>query len=105
MVLLASGLALASCGETADSVEASITDHAKWLAEPECKKFDRDFDEATYGCSAAQQTGRRIKLMVYVTSGEAQLIMAWPCVSANRPWRVIRQNPVLRCGTVIWSKR
>ncbi|MFL5871951.1 MAG: hypothetical protein ACJ75T_00555 [Solirubrobacterales bacterium] len=105
MLLLASGLVLASCGETANDVEVAITDHAKWLTEPECKKLDRDLDEAAYECSAAQKTGRRIKLMVYLKSGDAQLIMAWPCVSADRPWRVIRRNPDLHCGIVIWSGR
>jgi len=99
------GSILASCGETANDIEVAVTDHSRWLAEPECKDFDRDLDEAAYECSAAQKTGRRIKIMVYLKSGDAQLIVAWPCVSADRPWRVIRRNPALRCGKVIWSKR
>jgi hypothetical protein len=105
VVLVASTLIFAACGTSGDEAERAISDlPSKRFTEPECDEFDRDLDEEAYECSAAQARGSRIKLMVYAKSGDVQLVMAWPCVSADLPWRAIRQDPALRCGKVVWSR-
>ncbi|HET6998467.1 MAG TPA: hypothetical protein VFI03_07735 [Solirubrobacterales bacterium] len=104
-MLLASALIFAACGTSDNEVEHAIADlPSKQLTEPECDEFDRDLDEEAYECSAAQGRGGRIKLMVYLKSGDVHLIIAWPCVSADLPWRALRRDPALRCGKVVWSR-
>jgi hypothetical protein len=103
-MLFASALVFAACGASDDEVERAISDlPAKQFTEPACNEFDRDLDEESFECSATLASGSRIKLMVYLKSGDVQLIMAWPCVSADLPWRAIRQDPALRCGQIAWS--
>lgn len=104
-MLLASALIFVACGTSDNEVEHAIADlPSKQFTEPECAEFDQDLDEATHECSATQGRGDRIKLMVYLKSGDVHLIMAWPCVSSDLPWRAISRDPALRCGKVVWSR-
>jgi hypothetical protein len=93
---------LSACGVSADDAEQAITDQShERLTEPECEEVDRDFEEETFVCSAAQPDGRRIKLQVWVNEkrDEPEIsVIEWPCLSAETPWRPIRRNPALRCG-------
>lgn len=94
-MLLASALIFAACGTSDSEVEHAIADlPSTQLTEPECDEFDRDLDEATYECSAAQGSGDRIKLMACLKSGDVGLIIA-----------PSSEHPKLRCGMVVWSRR
>jgi hypothetical protein len=91
---------LTACGVSAEDAERAITDQSNGdLTEPECDKFDTDFGERTFECSAAERDGRRIKLMVsFMEKSESPLIVEWPCLSADARWKAISKHPALRCG-------
>lgn len=99
LVLLSLGV-LSACGTSVGDAEQAITDQSHGrLMEPECEEFDRDMDEKSFECSAANPGGRRIKVMVdFDEEADEALILEWPCVSAGTRWKAIREHPALRCG-------
>lgn len=100
LVLFSLGM-LSACGTSAGDAEQAIVDRSdERLTEPNCEEFDRDLDEKSFECSAANPGGRRIKVMVFFSGeeGDGTLVLEWACVSAGTPWKAIRRHPELRCG-------
>jgi hypothetical protein len=100
--LLTAMIVLSGCGGTSSSgAEQAISQHSSSrLTDPQCAEVGRDGKELTYHCTAAQPEGRRIKLLVDLISDAPDdgMILAWPCVSAEEPWRAIRQR---HCARVV----
>jgi hypothetical protein len=99
------GCGLSSRASVSDAEGAIVAKSHHRLTAPSCEDAvgqEGESGETSFYCSAADHSGRRVKLFVSFNdrSGEA-LVLAWPCAPASLSWREVRHDPAHRCGVLV----